>query len=220
MRDLGPVPAGLREDVDAVAAETMGLASRHVRRVVAAVKELGFIPAHAGVPVHAEPTDDDRREVVRLDREIGGLPAALRACMAVVGEVSLMGDCAPLGLSYNHQECEVPGVYPDPLCLPGVDWLRQEWDQYTNDSGTSDEPLRFLFAPDQYQKANLSGDGQSIVLPSLVADPVIAGVDGRAGIRLVDYVRLTVTWGGFPGWSGVADKIPPALHRLRATPDF
>ena len=198
--------------------ETMRRVLRHVRRIVDGARSLGFTPAFPEFGPHLEPTDDDRRDVVRLDQQSGGLPAALRACMSVVGAVDLSGDCPPLKLYYydpEWDENEIP-IYPDPLALPSVRQLRDVWDVYYQPG----ESFRFDFAPDDIHKANTSGDVQVMVLPSLLADPVIENVRGRAEITLVEYLRLSVAWGGCPGWRFAPEHSPAALEPLRAAPEF
>ena len=95
------------------------------------------------MPVHQSPTDADRVTVERLDAEIGGLPVAFAASLREVGAVSFTGDCPALGLYYNT-ECPSPrGMppgpgYPDPMVLPGVDYLEDEWEGHTEDDGGED----------------------------------------------------------------------------------
>jgi hypothetical protein len=51
LRALGPMPKPLATDVAAVAAETMRRVADHVARIVAALLELEFVPAH-DLPLH------------------------------------------------------------------------------------------------------------------------------------------------------------------------
>ena len=37
---------------------------------------------------------------------------------------------------------------------------------------------------------------------------------------LVEYLRLSIAWGGMPGWSFQPDRAPAALAALRTRPDF
>lgn len=110
-----------------------------------------------------------------------------------------------------------PGpAFPDPLCLPGVEFL--EW-ELENDSGE----LRtgpFPFAPDELHKANISGGTHDLSLSDPSADPVLLGVAGRPGITLIGYLRVSVSWGGLPGYSFSPAGRPPALDKLMAKPQF
>jgi hypothetical protein len=39
-------------------------------------------------------------------------------------------------------------------------------------------------------------------------------------VTLVTYLRISISWGGFPGWSFEPERAPAALARLRVEPDF
>jgi hypothetical protein len=242
LRALSPVPAELGADVAAVARETMRRVARHVARMADALDGLGFVPSDRRVPVHGAPTDADRAEVDRLHAETGGLPYAFAACLREVGGVDFTGDCPPLELYYNTDRpariTEMPPGpdYPDPLVLPPVSYLDYQWDEQRGeyededdddeeddeDDVDEDENDRFAFdfAPDELHKANISGSTHDLYLPDRSADPVLYGVAGRPGITLVEYLRLSVAWGGFPGWSFAPDRAPAALAGLRSVPDF
>ena len=223
---LADVPAPIVDDVAAVARETMRRVARHVARIAEALDGLGHVPDDARVPVHQPPTDADRVTVERLDAGIGGLPVAFAASLREVGAVSFTGDCPALGLYYNTKRPSPRGMppgpdYPDPMVLPGVEYLEYEWEQHTEDHGDEDEAeLAFPFAPDELHKANISGGTHVLYLPDRSADPVLSYVAGRDGITLVQYLRVSIAWGGFPGWSFAPDQAPVALAGLRAEPDF
>jgi hypothetical protein len=217
LRALGPVPDTLAEDAAAVADETMHRVSLHVARIAAALPELGWAGADPIVPPH-EPPDDDAL-VDSLTEKIGSLPLALDACLRRVGEVWFAGDCAVLDLTYHRQPAprtKPPSPeFPDPLCLGNAYSLAYEWDRRT-DPAAFDFPL----APDELGKANLAGGDHTIELPSQVADPLIKGVTGKPDITLVEYLRESIAWGGFAGWTFHPHLAPAALITLRADPDF
>ncbi|WP_328394867.1 hypothetical protein [Nocardia sp. NBC_00416] len=126
------------------------------------------------------------------------------------------------------QSCGSPGAgadeTPDPLVIPPVLRLGLAWDEYREqreeDSALILDGFDFDFAPDELHKANISGSTHYITLTQRVADPVIWGVDARPDISLVDYLRLSISWGGMPGWSFDPDHAPAALAGLRTIPDF
>ncbi|NKY58223.1 hypothetical protein [Nocardia flavorosea] len=76
------------------------------------------------------------------------------------------------------------------------------------------------FAPVELHKANIGESTHHITLTERVADPIIWEVAGRPGISLADYLRLSISWGGMPGWSFDPDRVPAALTGLRTSPDF
>ncbi|MEV4515743.1 hypothetical protein AB0K00_43165 [Dactylosporangium sp. NPDC049525] len=213
---LTAVPANLTDDVTAVADETMRRVAVHVRRLGAALQELGLVPART---LLCPPTGEELADLPRLDEEIGGLPAALSACLRHVGLVMFTGDCPVLGITYEDFEPEDTPL-PDPLVIPGAEWLRQDWDDHRDAYGDPG-PFHFEFSPDDLTKANISGLSYSIDLPSTVADPLLTGVTWRTGpITLVEYLRTSIAWGGLPGWSTAPDDAPAELDRLRVVPDF
>ncbi|MGQ0841474.1 hypothetical protein [Actinokineospora sp.] len=219
LRALGPIPGHLAEDAGAVADETMIRVAQHVARIAAALPELGWVSADRLVAAHQPPTDADDTLVDLLVDKIGALPAALEACLRRVGEVWFAGDCPALYLTYHQQPAPrsmPPGPeFPDPLCLGNAYYLGYEWEQCA-------DPAHFAFAlaPDELHKANISGATHDIDLPDAVADPVLHGVAGRPGVTLVGYLRESVAWGGFPGYSFAPDLAPEALITLRTRPDF
>ncbi|GLZ41685.1 hypothetical protein [Actinokineospora sp. NBRC 105648] len=223
LRALGPVPEELAEDVAAVADETMRRVSQHVARIAAALPELGWTSSDRLIAPHQPPTDGDQELVSTLSDKIGGLPFALEACLRRVGEVWFAGDCEALLLTYHHEptpSTKPPGAeYPDPLCLGNAYFLDLEWQDIVEEE-EDPEGFEFCLAPDELLKANISGGSHYLELPSQVADPVLVDVAGRPGITLVDYLRESVRWGGFPGYSFEPDLAPAALITLRTEPDF
>jgi len=219
LRALGPVPDDLLEDAAAVAEETMVRVSQHVSRLAAALPELGWVSSDRMVRPHQPPTDSDNALVDSLVERVGGLPLSLEACLRHVGEVWFAGDCDLLFLTYHQEPAPTtvpPGPdFPDPLCLGNAYHLAYELEQL----GRDDE-LTFPLAPDELRKANLSGGTHDVRLPSLHADVELRGVAGRPGITLVEYLRESIAWGGFPGWSFKPELAPEALITLRTHPDF
>jgi len=220
---LDEVPAEQVDDVTAVATETMRRVAGHVRRIADGLAELGFVPGSERIPVHEPPSADDVEDIAVLDEETGGLPIAFAACLREVGGVSFLGDCAALQLFYNERyspRTMPPGPeYPDPLSLPPANYLRYSWDDFREDAEDGDE-FGFPFAPDELHKANISGSTHVLYLPDRSPDPVIYRVAGRRDVTLVSYLRISIRWGGFPGWSFAPDRAPAALAGLRVEPDF
>jgi hypothetical protein len=225
LRALGPVPQRLQPDVAATAAETMRRAAVHIARIAEALPDLGFVPAFGAPYIPADATCG--AEVGALSTEIGGLPAALAAAMREIGSVSFIGDCPALDLHYHDVDGEDSPVLPDPLDLPSVKNLRYEWRQYQNGYRTDDgdpdwpeEAFKYAIAPDDLHKANVSGGAQLVLLPDTLADPFVHGLTYSGVDTLVEYLRLSIAWGGFPGWSNAPELAPAALAGLRTTPAF
>lgn len=222
LRRLGPVPDALTEDCTAVAAQTMQRVAGHVARLADQLTGLGLVPSGT---LLKPPGAADRTELDALAAEIGAMPIALDACLRHVGGVWFAGDCPALDEYYTSaDQYGAAGVLPDPLVLPDTEYLRYSWDDYRDqvqdDPELAEAGFVFDFAPDELHKANISGSTHNIALAQTVADPVIHGVGGRPEITLVDYLRLSISWGGMPGWSFKADHAPAALAALRVHPDF
>lgn len=69
-------------------------------------------------------------------------------------------------------------------------------------------------------KANVSGSIHTLSVPATVADPPLAGIVGRDGVTLVEYLRTAVAHGGVPGWEFHPDRVPDAMRDLFRTPTF
>ncbi|MGI5404955.1 hypothetical protein ACQEVG_36955 [Streptomyces sp. CA-135486] len=222
LRCLGPIPDALIEDCVVVAAQTMQLVTGHVARLAEQLTDLGLVPSGT---LLTPPTDADREELSVLAGEIVAMPIALDACLRYVGGVWFAGDCPALDECYHSaDQYSIAGVLPDALVPPDVEYLRYSWTEYReqleDDPELAEEGFVFDFATDELHKASISGSTHDVSLARTVADPVIHGVGGRPDITLVDYLRLSISWGGMPGWSFKADNAPAALARLRVHPDF
>ncbi|MGW6915598.1 hypothetical protein ACWGB8_17530 [Kitasatospora sp. NPDC054939] len=222
LRRLGPVPDTLIEDCASVASHTMQRVAGHVSRLAEQLTALGLVSSGT---LLTPPVDADRVDLDVLAGEIGAMPVALDACLRYVGGVWFAGDCPALDECFDSaDQLGVAGVLPDPLVLPDVEYLRYSWDEYRfqeeEDPDLANRGFVFDFAPDELHKANVSGSTHDVFMTETVADPVIHGVGGRPGVTLVDYLRLSISWGAMPGWSFKADHAPEALAALRVHPDF
>lgn len=212
-------------DVDDVASATMQRARRQIDDLVSRFVDLGLRSA-GGADVRTPPPADVVERLAVVERTTGQLPAALRALMTHVGGVNLMGDLPRLGLSYyggRRPRTMPPGPpFVDPLVISDVDYLEVEVNEHREEVAmdASATLLPFGFAPDELHKADVSGGEHTISFTSHLPDPVITGVAGRPGITLVEYLRLSVAWGGLPGYSFAPHAAPKALARLRADPAF
>jgi hypothetical protein len=222
LRRLGSVPDALDEDCRAVSFATMQRVARHVDRLAEQLTDLGLVPV---MPVREPVTAEDLRDLDLLRAEIGSVPPALDACFRQVGGAWFAGDCPALSECYSAgSQYSAAPILPDPLVLPTVQHLRESWGDYQDavedDPEIGEDGFFFDFAPDELHKANISGATHEIEMAQYVADPVIHGVAGRSGITLVEYLRMSIAWGGMPGWSFKPDQAPAALAALRVHPDF
>ncbi|NEA39777.1 hypothetical protein [Streptomyces sp. SID11385] len=222
LRRLGSVPDALDEDCRGVAFATMQRVAGHVDRLAEQLTDLGLVPV---MPAREPVTAEDLRELDLLRAEIGSVPPALDACFRQVGGAWFAGDCAALSECYSTgSQYRAAPVLPDPLVLPTVQHLRESWGDYQDavqdDPEVGEDGFFSDFAPDELHKANISGATHEIEMARYVADPVIHGVAGRSGITLVEYLRVSIAWGGMPGWSFKPEQAPTTLAALRVHPDF
>lgn len=153
----------------------------------------------------------------------GRVPLALVACLRQVGGVHFTGAhrhgpdtwSFPVDWWAKDARRRNESLHADPLCLaPGRYFLEQY--QYWSDYWGPGAPWWFDLAPDELHKADVSGATQDIALPDTHVDPVLTGVGGRPGITLVEYLRVSFGWGGFPGFELLDEPLPPWLAQLRA----
>ncbi|MEU7890532.1 hypothetical protein AB0B54_33935 [Microbispora bryophytorum] len=227
------VPEALREDAEDVARETMRRVAANVDVVVERLTEVGYAFAY---PKYARqvPTEDDLVAMRRGEQVIGPLPLALRACLEIVGAVNLCGDGGAVlpHVTYQADPYEEWVLYPDPLVLPPGVYLWRDWESWgggfeqgcaCTDPEEEDrcrfhlEGFPFAFAPDEAHKANVSGGEQNILLPSNAADPELIGARHRTGVTLIEYLRISLAWGGFPGYDEAPEfvAVPAMIEELR-----
>lgn len=204
-------------DALAVAYETMHRVGQNVRLISDRLKgmEYNFVQPGSGGSLfgfgkakthepHVPPPADVAARITELEAIVGGpLPLSLRAFFEVVGEVDLNGD-HPILAPKDGQ------FTPDPLMVCGVG---NAIAMVESDDRDEDDPLLFEFAPDALHKANISGGSPySIALPQAAGDALVE--DEPHGVTFVEYLRIAIQWGGFPGWENESEH-PPELARLR-----
>ncbi|MER7500898.1 hypothetical protein [Nonomuraea pusilla] len=234
MRAYGPagVPENLREDAEEVARETMRRVAANLDVLVDQLSSANYAFAHPDT-VRRTPTTDDLEAIAKAETVIGPLPIAVRACLAIVGSVDLCGDGGSLlpHVRYHTPPRRSCHVGPDPLVLGSGQML---WNELRSTAGDlslgcactdpeEDEPcsfhasgFAFSIAPDRAAKENFSGGDQYVHLPTANPDPPLGGVWVAEPVSLVEYLRLSLAWAGFPGYSirPAHVPLPPFLERL------
>jgi hypothetical protein len=201
-KELVALGAAVREDPAAadalaVAYETMHRVARNVRTLAEGLGTMGY---RFAAKSHTAPAT--AKQVRAFEKEFGTLPLSLRAFHEVVGEVNFMG---------SHPRIDPRGnpVAPDPLVVYA---LQEGIVEFDDDDG--ERPSAIAIAPDDLHKANISGgDAYEMAIPDLRADGEL--LNERHDLFFVDYLRLAVRFGGFPGYEG-RSTIPGELERLSA----
>jgi hypothetical protein len=167
------------------------------------------------------PADDVLAVLGQLEKTTGPFPLALHAFVEHVDVVDLSGSFPswdPSAYAFDDADWPPFGVLSDPLNFNGIEVIAEfvRSDPAFMDPSHIPRPrtLSMPVAPNHLLSANQAGEYHCVLLPDLVADPILEGVYGRPGIRLVEYLRVAFAWGGFPGFEFAAD-VPPEIEVLR-----
>ena len=223
-KDLVALGEGVRSkahaaDALAVAYETMHRVEQNVCVLTDRLKAIGYAfvePGSGGLfglrkprphEPHVPPARGSAERIAELEKVVGGpIPLSLRAFFDVVGGVDFTG------LHPALTESCLDGA-PDPLMVYGIeDAIECVESGYGEDE--DGERKMYVVAPDALHKANVSGgEAYMIALPAAVAD---AGVEEEPhGVNFVEYLRIAIVWGGFPGWEQAGADRPAELQALR-----
>lgn len=177
-------------DALATARETMTRLRRNLEVLVYRLNEKGYQfqnPASILLP----PSSDIKEKINYLEQRAGVLPLSLRAFYEVVGSVDLTGG-HPVWKGCEYPDALV--IFPIESALNEVEDWEYDKEAYEKAFGSFRVPL----APDAYLKENVSGGmWYGIALPNLSADAVVLEEWHRT--TLLNYLRICLRWGGFPG---------------------
>ena len=224
-RDLVALGADVRSDTHladalAVAYETMHRVEQNVRLLAERLTGIGyrFVDAGSGGGLfaawfgrrggrlhapHVTRAPGTFEAIRELERTAGGpIPLSLRAFFDVVGAVDFTGEHDSLSPRNSP-------VTPDALVVcsaeEAIGWLE--------DTAEEDEPM-IAIAPDALHKSNISGgDPYMIAVPAAAADAPLE--EEPHEVTFVEYLRIAIGWGGFPGWEEADASLPEALAELR-----
>jgi hypothetical protein len=216
LRRFESIDGALREEALAVAVETM----RRVARCCDLAAERLSAEGWVALSGHLRSAPDPHlpQLLAALENAAGSpVPPSLLAFWQVVGAVDFVwdyrqGQAAPaLGL-------DIDLIGMDPLAIDAADAPCALWLD-NRSPGDLDAPSPLWLAPDSLHKANTSGgDPYSIYLPFRGADPPFDGEPHD--LPFVDYLRLALRWGGFPGLEEHAGSPAVQAFVSRMTADF
>jgi hypothetical protein len=138
--------------------------------------------------------------VRRLEKKGIPVPLALQAWIEEVGSVNLAG--AHPRLCFWADE-NFAGVYADPLMIMPDLFEMNEWGTQ-REAGDDLNPLDAVLGWDAVAKARLVLEnrqldyGYTVTLPNAAADAALKGE--RHNTTFVNYLRIVLRCGGFPGW--------------------
>jgi len=204
------------EDAWAVAVETMGRVRSNVELLIERLRADGYefhLPGDTECRLdqpHAPPNEETPEFLAWLEELCGPLALSARAWIAVVGDVSLVGNHPRWPYEYMATDALV--VQFELRFYKGSSDSREyhefgyeSWQEWVAKCGIEEcGPYEVVVAPDMWHKICTSGGpAYGIVVPDLSAD---ATFDGK---YFVDYLRTCFAWGGFPGfgqWDGPNDN--------------
>jgi hypothetical protein len=191
--------------------------------------------ARRQAPVFAPPSPATPAQLAELENLVGPLPLSLRAFYEVVGSVNLVGRFPPGTFGPAQSEGQRQRQRPvrpspetpfnpafdyelDPLFVYSLELtlvLFRDWQDRRTRHGQPSLPYRLPIGPDCFFKYSMSGGGQySVEVPCAAADaPLLLEWHQTT---LVDYLRIALRWGGFPGLQRREPPIlPPMIDALR-----
>ena len=226
-RELGALGARVREDpyaadALAVAYTTMTRVRQNIATIVERLREIGYeFEAESGNrhkvipfgvarlrlwmnipperPAPFKPPEPGRANLRRLEKDAGELPISLRTWYEVVGSVTLLGKHPVLS------PADGTTILPDPLVIVPFSQILRDWDDSPPDVGVEERPFVAEVAPDAIGKAHGSGQSYQITLPGVGMDALLE--KERHGLFFVDYLRLALQWGGFPGFESAGQTL-------------
>lgn len=137
------------------------------------------------------------------------IPLSVIAWMCEIGNVNLCGTNPKWEKSGYSFDGNNDVWYTDPIVfqLTKEDILSQydEWLFHKEEYGINEiGPFRISISPDYLHKANISGGpSYEIFTDSLCFDTIL--INERRGTGVVNYLRNSLLWGGFPGFEYIFD---------------
>jgi hypothetical protein len=217
--ELNALGAGVRTDQYAadglaVAYATMSRIARNIGTIIERLREIGYeFEADFGIRENVIPFGvarwnlwmntavrdpaplmlPERRpaDMLRLEQDAGQLPISLRAWFQIVGSVTLLGKHPVLS----------PGdgtLHPDPLVIVPFSQVLRAWDASPPEVGVQGQPFVAELAPCP------RGPSYSMKLPAVGIDALFE--NERHSLSFVDYLRLAIQWGGFPGFESAGQR--------------
>lgn len=204
------------EEALLVMRELMRRVRTNIERLIRRLHSLGYQFGNGGFwqelapeeqaafsPILQSPPAETLTYLDRLEQLAGPLPLALKCWYEQLGRVNLIG----LFPANN------PGDGPifDPLYIESLEQVLKEVQMFLEIDGW---PEREVFlAPDQYHKYGFSGAGAyTMALPCKALDAPI--VNEPHHTTFVNYLRLSLRWGGFPGLATEPRLVPKDLDLL------
>lgn len=146
------------------------------------------------IPIFKSPTAETPERISYLERLVGPLPLSLLYWYKIVGSVNLIGSFPS---SSERSIDRRYGSVLDPLFIYSVDMAIKMVSIHLQHDVWERDPTLSL-SPDNYYKYSYSGKGAySILLPCKAFDAILQLEQHH--LTFINYLRLCLHWGGFPG---------------------
>jgi hypothetical protein len=219
-RDLTSLGADVRqpryrEPARAVARETMRRARRNVERLRERLQELDYVFYSDAADILRFCSQEEEGAVEGAEGDGLWLPLSVHAWVREVGSVDFTGSHPTLSLMDDDDG--KPGVYADPLAMSY--WNLVDISEAWRKRKIADrKPMTLELGPDAPSKSRLQAGWEvsgvySVSIPNQFCDAVLEGEPH--GLTLVEYLRLSFRWGGFPGWERYDHRPEKDLAFLR-----
>jgi hypothetical protein len=194
----------------AVARETMRRVRANIEVLLQRLDAAGYVFADAPVPRWEGPCADALAQIHALEALVGPIPLSIRACYEMIGTVNFMGHHPALEPRADDRW----DALPDPLVIfPLHSVIADCRERMEDPEWDHDVPLDLPLAPDILHKANISGGGPyGVYVPDAAADAPLQ--KEWHATSFVNYLRLCVRWGGFPGLERYAHPPMELLQHL------
>lgn len=145
-------------------------------------------------PIFRPPDEKTPHQVARLEQLVGPLPLSLKCWYEEVGSVNLIG-------LFSDQDNEAferdDGVKWDPLFIYSAEIAVQMATLHSESGAWRRDPTLSL-SPDRWFKYSYGGSGAySVRLPCRAFDAPLLLEEHHS--TFVNYLRICLRWGGFPG---------------------
>ncbi len=140
---------------------------------------------------------DISSQLLTLENGVGTIPLSLYCWYKEVGSVNFIGSFHESQFAYSREKKYKSGYGLDPLFTQPLQDVIEEMRDFEEDEDEEGK-RRLPISPDNDLKYGYSGGGDyELVVPCRAFDGILEGEPHH--ITFVNYLRLCLRWGGFPG---------------------
>jgi hypothetical protein len=188
-----------------VADETMHRVRKNLEVLIERLHEIGY---HFEYPesVLTDPEPDCEERIAKLENSLGVIPLSLHAWYKNVGSTCFIGSHP------EWRECFDGDFLHDPIVVFSLSDVMEEYENWLAVQVRLKDlanQFEIPIAPDIYHKSDISGGPPfSMCVPDAFIDGTL--LNEPHNTTFVAYLRLSFSWGGFPGFEKTPR--PPIQH--------